>query len=123
MVRSPQLIVCAVVTTGSCAEVAVRVSERPVAARLPVRSTSVRRTVHDPPLSNAWQRDEPAAVAEVAAADPGPVARQVLQIEQKRPAVMTVDDGLQPAVGEHVQVRAAAVADKYLVATIVLRHQ
>jgi hypothetical protein len=46
MLTSPQLIVRADVTAGSCAEVAVTVSDLPMDAVVPSMSISVRRTVH-----------------------------------------------------------------------------
>src|ERR1700693_2118556 len=45
IVRSPQLIVCASVTAGSCADAAAMVSVRPGVAVAPAKSISVRRTV------------------------------------------------------------------------------
>ena len=121
MVRSPQLIVCAEVTAGSCAEAAVHGVGLPDCRQ---RAVQVDLGAAHRPLAvvQGLQSDQVPAErwwAEIAAADPGAVVAQILQVEQERRALV-VGDGLQPAVGEHVEMRAAAVADDDLVLAILL---
>ncbi len=78
MVRSPQLIVCAEVTAGSCADVAVTVSDSPIVATMAFRSISVRR---DRPLAIGLQR------LQADQAPAGAVVTQALQIEHERRAL------------------------------------
>ena len=63
------------------------------------------------------QPDEVAAVPEVAAADAVAIALSVSQVERERRAGL-VDDGLNPAAGNHVQVGFAAVADDQLMIAV-----
>ena len=93
MVRSPQLIVCAEVTAGSCADVAVTVSDAPIVATVPLP-----RSLQPTPVP--WSRKFCRSNTN------GAPARSTTACSRH--------------AGERIQPRAAAIADDDLVAAVIL---